>query len=212
MAHNILPLFFQHLSSQLRSQTLAAAADSSEFSRSLTGLAGQKMWVALKIVLVTTRVEADGNKEEEGCLLPGTQNPPHPTHPTSWKPANKVPLLVEKAKRPLTGCAVENASCHNRHSEGLEQHGRFCWGAVVTPVGHFRCGDTSLSSSGGSHTLQSEMIGLTEVACMAKLFSPLNGLLLRQNKGLTVLGQIERDSQKCKCKPDQQYTVYMRAM
>ena len=77
------------------------------------------MWVALKIVVVTTGVEADGNKEEEGCLLPGTQNPRHPTHPTSWKPANKVPLLVEKAKRTLTGCAVENASCHNRRLKAL---------------------------------------------------------------------------------------------
>ena len=46
-------------------------------------------------------MEADGNKEEEGCLLPGSDPKPSlaPSPPTSWKPANKVPLLVEKAKR-----------------------------------------------------------------------------------------------------------------
>ena len=56
MAHNILPRFssLSLLSSDLK-HLLLLPADSSEFSRSLTGLAGQKMWVALKIVVVTTR-------------------------------------------------------------------------------------------------------------------------------------------------------------
>ena len=39
-----------------------------------------------------------------------------PPHPTSWKPANKVPLLVEKAKR--TG-GVESAACNNRRLKAL---------------------------------------------------------------------------------------------
>ena len=54
-------------------------------------------------------------------LAASTQNPPSvpPPHPTSWKPANKVPLCVEKAKR--TGCcaAVETASCNNRRPKAL---------------------------------------------------------------------------------------------
>ena len=81
MAHNILPLFFQHLSSQLRSQTLAAAACGflGVFQKSdWTGWANKL--VALKIVVVTTGVEADGNKEEEGCLLPGSDPKPSPPH------------------------------------------------------------------------------------------------------------------------------------
>ena len=98
MAHNILPPFFQHLSSQLRSQTLAAAADSSEFSRSLTGLAGQKMWVALKIVVVTTGVEADGNKKEEGCLLPGSDPKPSPPTPPPGSQLTRFPCLLKRQK------------------------------------------------------------------------------------------------------------------
>ena len=55
-------------------------------------------------------------RRKDVCFPGATQNP---LHPTSWKPANKVPLLVEKAKRTLTGCAVENASCHNRRLKAL---------------------------------------------------------------------------------------------
>ena len=55
-------------------------------------------------------------RRKDVCFPGATQNPPHPT---SWKPANKVPLLVEKAKRTLTSCAVENASCHNRRLKAL---------------------------------------------------------------------------------------------
>ena len=172
MAHNILPPFFQFLSSQLRSQTLAAAACG--FSRSLAGLAGQKMWVPLKIVVVTTGVEPDGNKEEEGCLLPGTQTPPPPTPPTP-PPGSQLTRFPCLLKRQKGHCSTDRLCCRKcklpqQTSEGLEQHGRFCLGAVVTPVGHFRCGDTNGSSSGGSDTLQSEMIGLAEMLCMAKCF------------------------------------------
>ena len=56
----------------------------------------------------------DGNKEEEGCLLPGTNpKPSHPTPPPGSQ-LTRFPCLLKRQKG-----GVESAACNNRRLKAL---------------------------------------------------------------------------------------------
>ena len=128
--------------SVLQSQTLA---------RSLTGRRCGWLWRLCWLRWVV----GDGNKEQEGCLLPGSFHPkpslsPRPTPPPGSR-LTRFPCLLKRQKGHRLLCC-RNCKLQQQTSKGIEQHGRFCFGAVVTPVGHFRCVDASVSSSGSGLT------------------------------------------------------------
>ena len=200
--------------SVLQSQTLA---------RSLTGRRCGWLWRLCWL----RRVETDGNKEEEGCLLPGSFHPkpslsPRPTPPPGSR-LTRFPCLLKRQK----GQAAELSKLQVATTE--VQGPWTTWKVLLrrrqTNIHRLVISVTATAgtSCDGSHT-PSEMIGgLTKMLCMARLFSIRNRLLFRQNKGLTALRQTERDSQECNCISDQQcvpacnanvyyvnYTMYMR--
>ena len=137
-----------------------------EFSRSLTGRRCGWLWRLCWL----RRVEADGNKEEEGCLLPGSFHPkpslsPRPTPPPGSR-LTRFPCLLKRQKGHRLLCC-RNCKLQQQTSKGIEQHGRFCWGGdKYTPVGHFSNSNTG-NNCDGTH-IPSEMMGVGQ-KCFAWL-------------------------------------------